>query len=85
MHRGRIDVGVNKNIATQHYLTCSEKVVWGLWVLGLREEHTSLEPEMTCQAHYRLMEITTIVGSITGRSHPSIFWAYILNLGHMSD
>ena len=31
-------VGVNKNIATQHYSTRSAKVVWGLWVLGLHEE-----------------------------------------------
>jgi hypothetical protein len=38
MHRGRMVVGVNKNIATKHYSTRSAKVVWGLWVLGLHEE-----------------------------------------------
>ena len=78
-------VGVNKNTATQHYSTRSAKVVWGLWVLGLHEERTSLEPETTCQAHYLLVKMTIAIDqSLDDHIHLS-FCAYSLNHGHMSD
>ena len=48
MHQGRSVVGVNNHASTQHYLTCSAKVVWGLWVLGLHKERNKLESGTTC-------------------------------------
>ena len=63
MHRGRSVVDVNNYVATQHYSTCSAKVVWGLWVLGLHKERTILEPRTTCQAPYLLVKKTMTTGS----------------------
>ena len=59
IHQGKSVVGLNNKAATQHYSTRSAKVVWGLWVLGLREERTSLEPGKTCQDPYLLVKMTT--------------------------
>ena len=61
MHRAKGLFSVNNKATTHHYSTHSAMVVWGLWVLGLHEECTSLEPEMTYQAPYLLVKKTTTV------------------------
>ena len=84
MHRGKGLFSVNNKDTTQHYSTRSAKVVWGLWVLGLHEERTSLEPGMTCQAPYLLVETITSV-DLPSDDHVHLFIAYSLIHGHMSD
>ena len=54
MHR-EIDVfEVYRSATTQHYLMRIARVVLGLYVFGLHEESTILEPGMTYQAPYLL-------------------------------
>ena len=61
MHQGKLLFDVLNDAATQHYSAHIAKVAWGLWVLGLHEEHTSLEPRMTYQAPYRLYVCTMTI------------------------
>ena len=85
MHRGKRQFGIYNHAATQQYLMHSAKVVWGLQVLGLRKEHTSLEPETTCQAPYLLVKMTTVADQFSDDHVRLSFCAYSLNHGHMSD
>ena len=85
MRRGRSVVGVNNHVATQHYSMRIAKVVWGIWVLGLHEECTILEPRMTCQAPYLLLKMTTPIDQFSDDHIYLSFCAYSLNHGHMSD
>ena len=85
MHRGKRKFGVYNHASTQHYSTRSAKVVWGLWVLGLHEERTNLEHEMTCQAPYLLVKMTTVADQFSDDHIRLSFCANSLNHGHMSD
>ena len=59
MHQEKYVFEVYRSVATQHYSTRSARVVWGIWVFGLHEERTSLEPGTTSQIPYLLVKKTT--------------------------
>ena len=73
MHPGKSVFGVYNHASTQQYLMCSSRVVWGLWVLGLHEDHTSLELGTTCQAPYLLEEVITFV-DLPSDDHVCLFF-----------
>ena len=77
-------VGVNKNTTTQHYLTRSAKVVWGLWVLGLHEEahHPGSQDDLSGPLPFG--EKTNNHRSTIRQSRLIIFTHSLIH-GHMSD
>ena len=80
MHQEKYVFEVYKGATTQHYSMRFLRVVWGLWVVGLHEERTSLEPRTTCQPPYLLEETITSV-YLPLDDHVHLFKKKKINLG----